>query len=149
MKNIGLSLFAMAGYLTVAACDGHTHSHVQSNTILMGQKVATPETGLKASWNETQITLSDGRVFQLKKVAQKDLSSQLIVTAPGDVTVTLEYPDGTNSFTSKAPFVYNVPQVKNNEYFKLTVDEGGPEKTWSVNLQHEINSVLTIEPVLQ
>jgi hypothetical protein len=111
-----------------------------------GAKVATPPNGIEAKWDGHHLALSDGRNFHIHKVPAADNTTQLAMSIPAEAQVIIEYADGTNTFTSKVPFVYTVPAEKSNENFKLTVNEGSPEKTWSINLQHQSSFVMSFSP---
>ena len=142
MKKMWLILAGMAiAYLPGSAKDdGAKEGNLPP---VVSARVATP--GIKATVDQDKIVLNDGRTFKLLRSASKYVSSQIVMTNPVGASVTISYEDGKNTFTGKVPFVYQAPASKSNEYYKLTVDEGDPLKTWHVNMQNMSNEVLTIE----
>ena len=82
--------------------------------------------------------LIDGRTLTAKKVKTNGLTyPQVIMTALQGAKVNISYDANDETFSAEPPFKYEVKDFSNNNaYFKLTVDEGGPAKTWSVKLQH-------------
>lgn len=105
-------------------------------------------TKLTATTDGSSINLSDGRSFTITKARTPGNwpSPHVIMKAPTGAKVTITYDDGTNTYNTEVPFDYEVSNYEhNNHYFKLTVDEGGPDRTWYVRLQNSTSYQLTIE----
>ena len=121
---------------------GFTAIHAQSSTA---------SAKLSATYSKGVISLSDGRHFTVKKGNVKGFSGGWFATyvnmnAPAGAKVTITYDSNPETFKSEVPFSYKVNDSDNKDaYFKLTVDEGGPDKTWSVRLQNEGGKQLVIE----
>jgi hypothetical protein len=101
---------------------------------------------LTAKVSGDEIVLSDGRRLTISKKQANWPDPHVVMKNPEGAKVTISYDDGKDTYNTEIPFDYTVKNwEKNNIYFKLTVDEGGPDKTWSVRLQHATNYILTIE----
>jgi hypothetical protein len=93
-----------------------------------------------------EIVLSDGRRFSITRTKANWPDPHVIMKNPTGAKVSITYDDGKDTYNTEVPFDYTVKNwEKNNIYFKLTVDEGGPDKTWSVRLQHGTAYIITIE----
>lgn len=112
-----------------------------------GMPPATTEvTKLTAKVEGEEIVLSDGRRLTISKKQANWPDPHVIMKNPEGAKVTISYDDGKDTYNTEIPFDYTVKNwEKNNIYFKLTVDEGGPDKTWSVRLQHGTAYIITIE----
>lgn len=108
--------------------------------------VSTPDQ-LSAKYADNTISINDGRTLSVKKVKAHGMTyPQVIMTALTGAKVTITYDDNDEKYSAETPFKYEVKDFSNNNaYFKLTVDEGGPAKTWSVKLQHSNGYDLRIE----
>lgn len=108
--------------------------------------VAAPEQ-LSASYSNGVITLNDGRTLVVKKVKANGMTYPRVhMTALPGAKVSLAYDNGDEKHEAESPFVYEVKDFSNNNaYFTLTVDEGGPKKTWHVKLQNTNGYDLKIE----
>lgn len=112
------------------------------------QSVATTQPAqLSATYADGQITISDGRVLTVTKVKANGMTyPRVIMKSPANATATISYDDNAEKYTSEVPFQYEVKDFSNNNsYFRLTVDEGGAEKTWHVRLQNANGYDLKIE----
>ena len=120
--------------------------HAQSSS--PGDAVSTK---LTATYSKGVISLSDGRHLKVKKGNVKGFSggwfaTYVVMNDPTGAHATITYDNNSESFKSEVPFSYKVIDNDNKDsYFKLTVDEGGPDKTWSVRLQNEGGKQITIE----
>ena len=103
-----------------------------------------PEDTLRAEFHDDHIDLSDGRELAVVKNKLPHVGSQVVVMAPSGASVTIQYEDGKDPFVAKVPFVYKVPIARSQENFRLVVNEGGPAKTWQLELQHESGISLEI-----
>ena len=71
---------------------------------------------------------------------------QVIMTALPGARVSITYDDNSEKYSAESPFKYEVKDFSNNNsYLTLTVDEGGPSKTWHVKLQNSNGYDLKIE----
>jgi len=102
---------------------------------------------LSATYANGVITLNDGRTFAVKKVKAHGMTyPRVIVTALTGAQIALAYDNGDEKYSAEAPMQYEVKDFSNNNaYFTLTVDEGGPDKTWHVKLQNSNGYDLKIE----
>lgn len=112
--------------------------------LLAGELEPPAPARLSAQFHDDHIDLSDGRELTLNKNRLPHIGAQVFMEAPAGATVIISYDDGATSFTAKTPFIYKVPDDRVSAYFLLTVDEGGPDKTWQVRLQHESTVELEI-----
>jgi len=114
------------------------------------ETTATPVTTpaqLSATYKDGMISLNDGRTLAVKKVKATGMTyPRVIMTALGGAQVSIAYDDNTETYKAEVPFQYEVKDFSNNNsYFTLTVDEGGPTKTWHVKLQNANGYDLKIE----
>ena len=103
---------------------------------------------LSATYRDGTITVSDMSHYTVTKsrTAGGWPSPHVIMNAPTGAKVTITYDDNKETYNTEVPFDYEVKDYyNNNSYFRLTVDQGGPDKTWYVRLQNGTGYVLTIE----
>jgi hypothetical protein len=102
---------------------------------------------LSATYANGIITLNDGRTFTVKKVKANGMTYPRVeVTALTGAKISLAYDNGNEKYSAESPMKYEVKDfANNNAYFTLTVDEGGPDKTWHVKLQNSNGYDLKIE----
>jgi hypothetical protein len=102
---------------------------------------------LSATYANGLITINDGRTLQVKKVKANGMTyPRLFVNAPNGARVNIAYDDNDEKYSAEVPLKYEVKDFSNNNaYFTLTVDEGGPQKTWHVKLQNANGYDLQIE----
>jgi hypothetical protein len=102
---------------------------------------------LSAKYANGVITLNDGRTLTVKKVKVNGMTYPRVhMTALTGAKVSIRYDSNDEKFSAEVPFQYEVKDFSNNNaYFTLTVDEGGPKKTWSVKLQNSNGYNLQIE----
>jgi hypothetical protein len=107
---------------------------------------AIEPTKLSAKVEGDEIILSDGRRLAITRTKANWPDPHVIMKNPIGAKVVISYDDGKDAFNTEVPFDYTVKNwEKNNVYFKLTVDEGGPDKTWFVRLQHGTAYIITLE----
>lgn len=108
--------------------------------------VQTPDK-LSATYKDGVITINDGRTIAVKKVKADGMSyPRVFMTALEGAKVSITYDDNDETYNAEPPLKYEVKDfANNNAYFTLTVDEGGPNKTWRVKLQNANGYDLKIE----
>lgn len=102
---------------------------------------------LSATYANDVITINDGRTLKVSKLKVNGMTYPRVnfVALPG-VKVSLKYDATGESYTAESPMEYEVKDFSNNNsYFVLTVDEGGPAKTWHVKLKNSNGYDLKIE----
>jgi hypothetical protein len=107
---------------------------------------ATPDQ-LSASYNDGVITINDGRTLKVTKVKANGMTYPRIhFTALQGSKVSLKYDNGNEQYEGESPIQYEVKDYQNNNaYVTVTVDEGGPKRTWHVKLQNANGYDLKIE----
>lgn len=107
---------------------------------------STPDQ-LSATYSNGVISINDGRTLTVKQVKANGMTyPQVFMTALTGANVTITYDDNDEKYGAEPPFKYEVKDFSNNNaYFTLTVDEGGPSKTWKVKLQNKNGYDLKIE----
>lgn len=108
--------------------------------------VSTPDQ-LSATYANDVITINDGRTLKVTKLKVNGMTYPRVhFTALTGAKISLKY-DGTGeSYNAESPMEYEVKDFSNNNsYFTLTVDEGGPAKTWSVKMKNSNGYDLKIE----
>lgn len=103
---------------------------------------------LSATYTDGIIHISDGRMLTVTKSKTSGgwPSPHVKMNAPTGARVSITYDDNNEKYNTEVPFDYEVKDYNNNNsYFRLTVDEGGPDKTWYVRLQNGTAYQLTIE----
>jgi hypothetical protein len=107
---------------------------------------STPEQ-LTATYANGIITLNDGRTIPVKKVKATGFSNpKVIITVLTGAKVSFAYDDNNETYSAETPLQYVVKDYRNNNsYFTMTVDEGGPKKTWKVKLQNANGYDIRIE----
>lgn len=102
---------------------------------------------LSATYAGGVITINDGRTLTVKKIKANGMTyPQVIMTALQGAKVSITYDDNKEQYSAEPPLKYQVKDFSNNNaYFTLTVDEGGPKKTWKVKLQNSNGYDLHIE----
>jgi hypothetical protein len=108
--------------------------------------ISTPAQ-LSATYANGKITINDGRTFPVKKVKVNGMTyPRVIMTALSGAHASITYDDNDEKYNAEIPFQYEVKDFSNNNsYLTLTVDEGGPAKTWHVKLQNTNGYDLKIE----
>lgn len=107
---------------------------------------STPDQ-LSATYKDGVITINDGRTLKVNKVKANGMTYPRIhFTALQGAKVSLKYDNGNESYEAESPMQYEVKDFQNNNaYVTVTVDEGGPAKTWHVKLQNANGYDLKIE----
>jgi hypothetical protein len=138
--------------LKVRGCSEEPEASALATTTPASQPVAsTPSTStpdqLSATYANGVITINDGRTIKVNKVKANGMTyPRVIMTALTGAKVTITYDDNTEKYSAETPFQYEVKDFQlNNAYFTLTVDEGGPAKTWKVKLQNANGYDLKLE----
>jgi hypothetical protein len=114
----------------------------------MGTSTPSAPEKLSATYSDGYITVSNGNSYSVTKSGTPGgwPSPHVIMKAPVGAKITISYDDTSEKYNSEVPFEYTVQDYNNNNsYFRLTVDEGGPDKTWYVRLQNGTGYQLTIE----
>ncbi len=114
----------------------------------VGTEPANPAPAqLSASYANGVITINDGRTLAVKKVKTNGMTyPRLIMTALPGAQASIAYDDNDEKYAAEIPFSYEVKDYSNNNaYLTLTVNEGGPAKTWHVKLQNVNGYDLKIE----
>jgi hypothetical protein len=111
---------------------------------------ATPTSApdqLSATYANDVITINDGRTLKVNKVKVNGMTYPRVhFTALPGAKVSLKYDATGESYNAESPMEYEVKDFSNNNsYFMLTVDEGGPTKTWYVKLKNSNGYDLKIE----
>ena len=121
---------------------------VKTNAVVNTSSAQPVATGpLKAETRDGKIFLNDGRTFKLNSFAGNSEAPHIKATILQGAKATLTWDDGLDGYAGVFPFdyAYTKPE-KYKQFFTLTVDEGGPDKTWSVKLQSGSWHWLNIEP---
>lgn len=128
---------------TTTTSDASASSTVETST---SSPTATPDQ-LSASYTNGIISINDGRTLTVKKVKANGMTyPRVIMTALTGAKVSISYDSNNETFSAETPLQYEVKDFSNNNaYFTLTVDEGGPAKTWKVKLQNANGYDLKIE----
>jgi hypothetical protein len=102
---------------------------------------------LSATHKDGVITINDGRIFSVKKIKANGMTyPRVMMTILEGAHVSIAYDNNSEKYNAEVPFEYEVKDFSNNNaYFTLTVDEGGPAKTWRVKLQNNNGYDLRIE----
>jgi len=126
--------------------EGFVQSGTQPTKPIVGTTISAPGQ-LSATYKEDIISINDGRQLTVKKVRVNGLTyPRIIFTALTGATISVKYDNGIESYSAESPMQYEVKDFKNNNaYFTLTVDEGGPAKTWYVKLKNNNGFDLKIE----
>ena len=138
------------GYsLKVGGCTQDAPSGVAADTPVAAppaDPVSTPDQ-LQATYSDGVITINDGRKLKVTKVKANGMTYPRVnFTALAGAKVSLKYDNGNETYEAESPMQYEVKDFSNNNaYFTLTVDEGGPAKTWHVKLQNANGYDLKIE----
>jgi hypothetical protein len=101
------------------------------------QPLSTPEQ-LSATYSKGIITINDGRTITVKQVKANSFTNpKVIITVLTGAKISFAYDDNNETYSAETPLQYVVKDYRNNNsYFTMTVDEGGPKKTWKVKLQN-------------
>lgn len=122
-----------------------------STSVMQSSEVSSAVTSnpdkLSATYSNGVITINDGRTINVKKVKANGMTyPQVFMTALQGAKVTISYDGNDETYSAESPLKYEVKDFSNNNsYFTLTVDEGGPAKTWRVKLQNANGYDLKIE----
>ena len=102
---------------------------------------------LSATYANDVITINDGRTLTVKKVQVNGMTyPRVLMNAPAGAKVSITYDDNTEKYNAEVPLQYEVKDFSlNNAYLTLTVDEGGPAKTWHVKLKNSNGYDLKID----
>ncbi len=108
--------------------------------------VSTPDQ-LSATYANDVITINDGRTLRVNRVKVSGMTYPRVnFTALPGAKISLKYDATGESYSAESPMEYEVKDFSNNNsYFMLTVDEGGPAKTWYVKLKNSNGYDLQIE----
>ena len=108
--------------------------------------VSTPDQ-LSATYADGVITINDGRTLKITQVKVNGMTYPRIhFLALQGSTVSLKYDNGNETYSAESPMEYEVKDfTNNNAYVTVTVDEGGPAKTWHVKLKNSNGYDLKIE----
>lgn len=107
---------------------------------------STPDQ-LSATYKDDVISINDGRKLKVTKVKATGMTyPRIMFTALQGSKVSLKYDNGNESYEAESPMQYEVKDFQNNNaYVTVTVDEGGPAKTWHVKLLNANGYDLKIE----
>jgi hypothetical protein len=144
IKNKKGDYVLRVGDCTESEPEGVTESAQPSAAVTT--PVSTPDQ-LSATYANDIITINDGRTLKVIKLKVNGMTYPRVhFTALPGAKISLKY-DGTGeSYNAESPMEYEVKDFSNNNsYFTLTVDEGGPAKTWSVKLKNSNGYDLKIE----
>lgn len=119
---------------------------VEASSSASSGPVAAPAQ-LSATYANGVISINDGRTLKVTKVKANGMTyPRVMMTALTGAEVAIKYDSNNETFSAETPFQYEVKDFSNNNaYFTLTVDEGGPAKTWKVKLQNANGFDLKIE----
>jgi hypothetical protein len=111
---------------------------------------ATPTSApdqLSATYSNDVIIINDGRTLKVTKLKVNGMTyPRMHFTALPGAKVSVKYDATGESYNAESPMEYEVKDFSNNNsYFTLTVDEGGPAKTWYVKLKNSNGYDLKIE----
>jgi hypothetical protein len=125
---------------------GSTQGTTEPVTTVAPATTSTPDQ-LSGSYANGVITINDGRTIAVKKVKVNGMTyPRVIMTALPGAHVSISYDNNDEKYSAEVPFQYEVKDFSNNNaYLTLTVDEGGPKKTWHVKLQNSNGYDLKIE----
>jgi len=143
--------------LKVGACsdavpEGNTPAVVETSPAQTSTPVASPTPTstpdqLSATYKDGVISINDGRTLKVNKVKANGMTYPRIhFTALQGAKVSLKYDKENEEYSGESPIEYEVKNFQNNNsYVTVTVDEGGPAKTWHVKLQNANGYDLKIE----
>ncbi|HMJ69772.1 MAG TPA: hypothetical protein VK508_12800 [Cyclobacteriaceae bacterium] len=117
-----------------------------AGTIEPAASTSTPDQ-LSATYKDGVISINDGRKLKVTKVqANGPTYPRIMFNALQGSKVSLKYDNAKEDFEAESPMQYEVKDFQNNNgYVTVTVDEGGPAKTWHVKLQNANGFDLKIE----
>lgn len=123
---------------------------VTTSTTTPATTTTTPTSApeqLSATYKDGVISINDGRTLKVTKVKVNSMSYPRIkFTALQGAKVSLKYDKENEEYSGESPIEYEVKNFQNNNaYVTVTVDEGGPKKTWHVKLQNANGYDLKIE----
>lgn len=112
-----------------------------------GSAPASTPDQLSATYKDGVITINDGRTLKVTKVKANGMTyPRVMFTALQGAKVSLKYDNGNEQYEAESPMQYEVKDFQNNNaYVTVTVDEGGPAKTWHVKLQNANGYDLKVE----
>ena len=91
---------------------------------------------LKATIVDGKIKLNDGRSFTLFATYSYTEQPHIKVNILDGAKVTITWDDGLDTYNSETPINYIIQKpAKYEQMFKITIDEGGPDKTWFIKGQ--------------
>jgi hypothetical protein len=107
---------------------------------------STPDQ-LSATYKDGVISINDGRKLTVTKVKVNGMTyPRILFNALQGSKVSLKYDNAKEEYEAESPMQYEVKDFQNNNgYVTVTVDEGGPAKTWHVKLQNANGYDLKIE----
>jgi len=147
-KGLALKVGACSETAPEGATASVTSAPTQSTPAPSTTPVATSTPAqLSATYKDDVITLNDGRTLKVKKVKANGMTyPRLFFTALTGAKVYIKYDDDNEELLGESPVQTEVKDFQhNNAYFTLTVDEGGPTKTWHVKLKNSNGYDLKIE----
>jgi hypothetical protein len=102
---------------------------------------------LLATYANGVISINDGRTLKVTQVKVNGMTYPRIhFTAVQGATVSLKYDNGNEQYSAESPMEYEIKDFSNNNaYVTVTVDEGGPARTWHVKLKNSNGYDLKIE----
>ena len=141
----GEHVFRMKGCSDEPVAGGN-ESPVQPTVTETPAPTSTPDQ-LSATYTNGAIIINDGRTIAVKKEKANGMTyPRVIMTALSGAHVSISYDSNDEKYSAEVPFQYEVKDFSNNNaYLTLTVDEGGPKKTWHVKLQNSNGYDLKIE----
>jgi hypothetical protein len=144
IKNKKGEYVLRVGDCTESEPEGVTESSQPS--VATSQATSTPDQ-LSATYANDVITINDGRTLKVNKLKVNGMTYPRVhFTALPGAKVSLKYDGSGESYSAESPMEYEVKDFSNNNsYFTLTVDEGGPAKTWYVKLKNSNGYDLKIE----
>ncbi|MBT1703788.1 hypothetical protein [Chryseosolibacter indicus] len=130
----------------VAQSTSSAEQSASSSTVTTTTVTSTPAQ-LSATFSNGVISINDGRTIHVKKVKANGMSyPRVFMNALPGARVSITYDDNDEKYNAESPFKYEVKDYSNNNsYLTLTVDEGGPQKTWHVKLQNANGYDMKIE----
>lgn len=133
--------------VSTPSTSGKVSSPEPSASVNVPASTPVAQGSLKAELQGNKIVLSDGRKFTVNSFAGTSDAPHIKSSVLQGAKVTITYADGLDTYTATFPFDYTVPKrEKYSQSAVITVDEGGADKTWSVNWKNSTWKVASIEP---
>jgi hypothetical protein len=136
------------GYtLKVGGCSESASTDVASTASTPATSASSTPSQLTATYNDGVISINDGRKLKVTKVKASGMTYPKVnFTALQGAKVSLKYDNANEYYEGESPIQYEIKNFENNNaYVTVTVDEGGPEKTWHVKLLNANGYDLKVE----